>query len=409
MVPIHRRDFMRGLACLLLSVSAATLKIEAAEAKPKLLPMGELKLSLRAAKSEYLLGEPIALYATLTNPHDQPAWGPKCFGWRRDIEVKLTRDGRCLLWDDSYGAPAGYPGEPPTPQPMPAKSTARAKRLVFCAGEVAPLLSSPGPIQITATQRIMFWKTRESQSVTSNPVEILIREPKGVDAEAYQWIREHNLVEYLGDLLYLRERLKETHLQAFRALLKKYPKSTYAPFAAFALAQKQLFDEKYPEAVESLIRVADEYPKSAVAEDALAGAAAGYWKQGKFVEAHKKYLELIRRYPDTQPESYIKAAMDQFAQYPGMLFYEDRRLDAKVRIEMSVGMSTADIAAKISETIRVPLRVTPELQKHVSPVSQVVEGTARSAMEFTRGSRGEWVREPDGGYRLVPKPEEPKP
>jgi len=46
-----------------------------------ILPFSNLKLVLRVGKTEYLVGEPVDVYAELANPHQTPVEGRHGFAW----------------------------------------------------------------------------------------------------------------------------------------------------------------------------------------------------------------------------------------------------------------------------------------------------------------------------------------
>jgi TolA-binding protein len=67
--------------------------------------------------------------------------------------------------------------------------------------------------------------------------------------------------------------------------------------AMYKQAEEKFKAEKYPQAAQDFIKIADEFPKSSVADGALYNAAISYEKANNNAEAHKIYQRLIGDYP----------------------------------------------------------------------------------------------------------------
>jgi hypothetical protein len=382
--------------------------VKAAEEEAKApLPFSKLRLLVSVGATKSLLGEPIAVYVGLTNPTRAPVLAHRAFSWRgqggagfgdgeRYLRLILTRDSQVEDFRP-YGMPDVMSG-PPRPALIEPGAVLRTKELLVGEGPFGRSIQSVGTVEIAA--RFRNARARWDDLIASSPVRVTVVAPEGRDAEAFQWLRERRAVHYLG-YLYFGKLKREEQEKALKAFLEKYAQTTYSPYAAFGLGQTHFWRQRYAQAIQTFKDVAERHPKSSVAEDALYLAAESYRNVKKPVEADQTLRELLKRYPDTPAADDAQAALAEIAREPEMLFHEDRRLDAKITFEVPAFTLAEDAFKVVSRLTGVPLRVSPggwDLRCHGGQRTQ----TVRAFMaEFDRGPH-RWVREPDGGYRLVP-------
>ncbi|GIW41412.1 MAG: hypothetical protein KatS3mg076_1989 [Candidatus Binatia bacterium] len=89
-----------------------------------------------------------------------------------------------------------------------------------------PAFSAPGRYEIRAT---LFYENYEKQ-LGSNPLVVDVREPTGVDAEAWAFVVANGLARFLGPEAHLFSPTEAT-VGALRELAERFEKSAYAPFA----------------------------------------------------------------------------------------------------------------------------------------------------------------------------------
>ena len=374
-------------------------------ARPGELPFNSLRLSFRTDQQTYVLGVPIAAYAELTNPHRQPIWAHRGYGWCSRggtrlswlgyLSVGLRRDG-----EEFDYRPHGMPLiniPPPEGVWMEPAATLRAKTLLVAEGSSEGLLGSPGTLEVAAG---FGTAVGPPSMVRSRRVGLTLVRPSGTDAEAFAWLRDRRLLRYLGYIYFIRD-VKDEEVEGFSTFAEKYPQSVYAPYAAFALGQVYFYRQRYPEAIHTFKDLAERHPKASVAEDALYLAAESYRKMSKPVEADQSLRELLKRYPETPAADDAKAMLAEIARYAQMLFHDDRRLDAKITFEVPTATLAADAFKVVSRLSGVPLRVSPGVWDVRCYGGQRTQTVRAFMAEFDRGPL-RWTREPDGGYRLVP-------
>jgi outer membrane protein assembly factor BamD (BamD/ComL family) len=123
------------------------------------------------------------------------------------------------------------------------------------------------------------------------------------------------------------------------------------------------YRERCPEAIQTLRRLAEGYPKCSVAEDALYIVAESYRRQKDLPEAQKWFREVLKRYPDTPASDDAQAALEEIARDPTMLFREDRRLDVTITLNIPPGAPIEDVLQWVSVSSGVPFHVAPELRQ----------------------------------------------
>jgi len=372
------------------------------------LPFSKLDLSLRLGKTEYVQGEPIAVYARLVNAHAKPVRAHDRWGWFHRggtrweggevwLYVELVRDGTTFDLNQPYGMPHATQ-TPPRASLLPAGAVRRAKQLIVYGDAQVDRFLAPGTLDMTAKLRGLGLP---QDFVTSNCVRTSIRAPVERDAEAFDWLRQRKLLPYLGYLLFVREEAKDTQRQSFRLFLDKHGDTAYGPYASFGLGQMYFYSQRYAEAIEVLKGLVERHPKCSVAEDALYLVGECHRQLKNLAEADGWFREVLKRYPDTIAAEDAKAMLAEIAREPAMLFREDRRLDAKITFEVPTATRAEDAFKVVSRLSGVALRVSQGLGDVRCYGGQRTQTVRAFMAEFDRG-RHRWLREDHGGYRLVP-------
>lgn len=401
------RSCRRSL-CLPMAIHAMlTVSVLAGPGRPasrRPLPFSELRLSTRVGQAAYALGEPIALYAELDNPHEAPVRSHDYFGWldnagtrrsvgEQDLDLCVSRDGKTF---QKYG-----PGIMPLVLRereavlMQPGAKRRAKQFVVLARWKLTALQSPGELYL----RTKFYGLGRDPSIEST-TSVQLRAPTGRDAEALQWLRERQMLRYLGYLYPLVGSFDERHLQAFTEFLQQYPQTVYSPYARFALGQMHFYQKQYIEAIAVLEGLMGQHPKTPVAEDALYLLGECHVLLGKVVEADRWYREVLKNYPDAPAAADAEQMVARLAKHPAMLFRDDRRLDAEIAVHFPEPVPVEEVFRRISQQSGVALYLAPGLR--IGPMTSTkVSGSLRRFMSALDDHALTWVR--DGkGYRLVP-------
>ncbi len=400
-------DFFRVVRCPLLLAAlgsgTACASEELASDATGPLPFSSFRLVLRAGRDVYLVGEPIDVYAELTNPHDRPVQGHRSFGWFLDGGTHWSGAQFDLRLQVAYGGkrfmhhPYLMPLDniPPPPVRLIGPGAKRvAKLLILGHRSDAAAFFAPGKMVLFAE----FRDAISEEKTSSNELTLLIRPPEGQDAEALEWLRQRNAIWYLGYHYFVKRAFTDAELQLIEEFLSRYPTSAYAPYAHFALGQMRFYRKEYEKAAEVFKVVVERYPRSSIAEDALFLVAFSHDTRAGRAAAEASYEEVLNRFPDTV------AAQDAARHLAGMrrvLMHDssDPRLDRPVTYDFPKNTPLAEALEVLIAQCGVPLRVDPEL--HGKPVEG--RGT-RPVGEFLfeAGLHEAWLREPDGGYRLVP-------
>ena len=380
------------------------------------LPFSRLKLTIRTDQATYVLGQPIAVYPELANPNDKPVVGRISFGWyARGGTYLRARDVPDLVIECSS---SGHPFAPYTPYRTrggydvpPAKTEIRpggkrvAKVLLVFGHPKADWLLHAGTLDIRGSATA--WETAEPK-VLSAPVRITVKQPSGADSAAYSWLRERDLLVYLGHIYWRRS--KDADVVALKAFLEKYPETIYAGYVQFGLGQMNFHDKRYDEAVRVFEDVAKRFPKCTIAEEANYLVGECYFQQGKLIDAARRFEQVLNRYPGTPVAEDADERLTRLADYWEMLFPDDKRLDVKVDLDFLQPTPLAQVLKVLSVRSGVALRAAPEFddRTHRSafpaqlPLRRFMSGLRLYITEQGRVQAGAWLREDDGGYRLVP-------
>jgi tol-pal system protein YbgF len=99
-------------------------------------------------------------------------------------------------------------------------------------------------------------------------------------------------------------------IDAFKRLIKTYPKSTYVPTAYFWMGEMYIVQSKYDEAVDSFNQIILNHPKSPKISEAVFKIGYIAYARGNNKLAAKKFNEVKSHYPGTsaakQADQYLK-------------------------------------------------------------------------------------------------------
>jgi len=315
-----------------------------------------LALTVVSDRARYLLGDPVVLAGSLRNTEKEPI--REC---RADlplhanaVDIFISADGvrfleyRTGIYDIAKverPLETLEPGQEWTFQLRVLYTFQRPSRLAFeRAGKhfvklVYPLISRGG---------------RHRVVVESNVVSIDVRAPEGADAEVWRQINTPDFLYFLQSG-YDRHKDAKIPTQALD-LVRKAPKGGYA---------------------EGLRQGLREYYRVCVEEQ---------FYQGQFASQ----LEEIRQLLGIPKK---KLRQD--------LFPQDKRLDVNVRVDFPVQTQMKEVLRVISAQSGVTLRVAPEFELR-SLLALPNTCPLREFMYREQNSGAVWIREDDGGYRLVP-------
>lgn len=385
-------------------------------ASEDVLPFSKLELAVRTDQTDYVVGQPISLYAELANRQSQPIEAHEYFGWesRGGTEPRYFAE-RFLLVDiarrrDRYQRyfpenAMHVDGPPPPTSRMAPGATRKCKIFLVGAGEGALALQNPGTLQIRAEFRHVVG---QDQKIVSEPLRVSLRLPREAESDAYGWLRDRNMLSFLG---YTRRHgCHELDIVALKGFVERYPATIYAPYARFGLGQMYLEKKQYAEAIGIFEDLAKRHPKASVTEDAAYLLGECYFQQHKPVEAARRFEEVIGRYPGTPVAEDAEERLTRLADYWEMLFPEDKRLDVKVDLNFLEPTPLAEVLKVLSLRTGVALRAVPEFEDRPEwsafpaqlPLRRFMSGQRLRFSDQGRVQAGAWIREDDGGYRLVP-------
>ncbi len=381
--------------------------------KTDALPFAELRLTLRASQGEYVMGEPIAVYAELANPHPVPVEGHNAFGWYADggrywylgaentLPIKLCADGR--RFDPRY-RPYRLPymdgGLGEVTLLGPGFKRVAKMLLVGHDGDPEALLFS-GELKM----QVEFHHMKCGEKIASNPLCVTLRAPQGDDAEALRWLRAREWIACLGYAGVPRNAQglpDEKQIAALKSFLEKHGKTVYGPHAHFLLGRMHFFRKEYRQAIDAFQLLVERHPNACIADDALYLVGESYCladQRKHRAEATRWYREVLQRYPGTAAAQSAQRMIASLGEERPILAWKDPRLDAKITDQFASGTPVGEVLPGIAAKTGVPLRVAPELWG--CDVGGRGSETLREFM-FWVNPHDTWVREDDGGYRLFP-------
>jgi len=327
----------------------------------------DLAVSLNTPRAEFVLGEPVILVVTVTNLSKEPLQQQALIVEHCDCDIavliarpgaefeqyRIRRDTTAL----TLRVPETInPGQTRYYTLRVLYTTERPSRLAF---------EQSGQYRIKVTYPsypLVVNRNEAPAQFASNTVLVRIKAPEGLDAKAWQMLRDPDVLYLLQSGLLRDERRDalRTVLHVFRAM----PDSSY--FSALKWSLQRHYEEQQ---VQTRKRRPDQYPELDEIRGALGMPEDGWGP-----------------------------------------FLEDRRLDVRATCEFGERLRLDEGLRRMSERTGVPLRVAPELGARTIS-GNMKEHTVRGLMDGLDGRGAAWIREDDGSYRLVPtekfKPPDP--
>lgn len=252
---------------------------------------------LTTMKSVYVLGEPVLMKVSVHNAGDEPERVLLMFS---DCEHRFRfhfRNEKGEVYSRRTGLHASIMGEVRERDGFPLGpgetrygfSTAYRGRTPR-GGLVFP----------EAGQYDIWWEfTGWSNPLTSNPVRITVRDPVGVDAEAFETFTHKSTSMLVGTQArtFLGHEHKAEALNSWRITLAKWPGSTYAPYALFFLATHERWHGDPGKAVELYEELLNAYEPFAYTEVAEFYMLDCHRELGADDFAGRMLHELASKYP----------------------------------------------------------------------------------------------------------------
>ena len=162
--------------------------------------------------------------------------------------------------------------------------------LLLCDHEANSIFAKSGEYKIQA-----FYDAKEARDtvIISKPIAINVVKAQGVDAKAQQlFVGRKQAMLASG---YGRD---QASVEKFDKIMRKYPKSRFAPFAAYYLGLYYGGDRKYQKSVDCLERVLFECKDFPMSVDARYQLAVALHQTGRKDRARKCLEELAAEAPD---------------------------------------------------------------------------------------------------------------
>ena len=302
----------RRLVLVLVGIGGQVVGVPPASCAEGALPFSALRLSAHTDRSAYIVGQPIALYIRLCNPHTQPAMAHGRLDWAREhayrwLLVLVGRDGEGFQRYRPHGMPL-FTVPPLPPEPMPAGASRTTKVLLSPDGEGCGCLRAPGRLLIKVEYRNVG--PREER-IAAEGVAVDLREPAGSAARALSWLRDHGAVPLLGDLFWLRDSLTHEDVATLSQFLREFGATAYGPYARYGLAQIYYYKRDYQEAAPHFEQIARDRAALGVADEAAYLAGECRRLLGNTEAARRWYEKVVRRYPNTPAAEKAERALKQ--------------------------------------------------------------------------------------------------
>ena len=238
----NRRLGVAACASLLLFASAVLSRESGRQETARALPFTELRLELSSPKAEYVQFEPIPITLKVSNPTRQPVISHDGLnfslpylelhaverdGGRRD--VKHTNDH--IL----HGL---------TPTVIPAGETRGGTQLLTLGLDRA--FPRPGRYALQA----VLSNLNPDEKIASNLLTVEIKEPRGEDAEALEFIRARANASNFFTSVYA------SRPETVEEFASKYADSTYGDHAVFMLGAYYFYQEDYERALAEFVKLA---------------------------------------------------------------------------------------------------------------------------------------------------------
>lgn len=263
---------------------------------------GPLRLTVSAQKAFVALGEPVTIVATVTNVGADMEPLVQDLSLEAGIIQYRIRDsgGEVRRYEPLITATIGA-----TPTALyPSEQICATHLLVWGAHGRRPF-PTPGEYAVIATY------ADPTHLLYSAPLTVVVSEPQGEDAQALPAVFDDESSEFLAVQSYQLRR----GISLLTDLLRDFPRTSYAPYAAYALAWRaskpgyfcaepgsgklERVPARYGDAVAAFQRVVRDWPDSVVADDAQYELARTYHDAGNVPAASNALVEFMGRFGAT--------------------------------------------------------------------------------------------------------------
>lgn len=321
----------------------------------------KLRVEVTTPNREQLLGEPLFVKVTLTNAGDKEAaaW---VNGLNGQVGIPIVRDGDSPVRFSSPRVNEKNPEVERTTELLPpGKSKTCEYRILYTfvgksalRDESRLAFEHPG----TYTVKVIYPVPGPGErKIESNPVEIKVRKPEGVDAKVWREIKHRQFLYFLQ--------------------------------------HRELLFGLYDDTPSEIVEILRQYPKSHYCECLKAALRQYYGTQRAKMTTEKAFddLEMVR----------VRGALG-IVEVPPELWRGDHRLDVTVKHDTSDDTSVEKFCDEMVRQSGVPLRVAPQLRAR-NIIVQLRGAPLRNALR-TVGKLvdGVWIEEKDGGYLLTVAP-----
>lgn len=315
-----------------------------------------LKLTIRAPREKYLLGEPVPLRGALRNVGKEPFTELRADLPIRHpaLDIVVSQDGI------HFGEPLriiGGGGKVKRKRDTlePDQEWVFDLRVLYTHSHLTRLaFESAGQHFIKVGYPLMSRGKGQRVVVESNVLRVVVVEPKGDDRKVWDQIDRPEFLRFL---------------ESGRA------------------------EPSHPEIPRQAVELVRAFPQ------------CGY--QEALRHALREYYDARRGGLSADPELPLPPDLDEIRRLLGIPkepvgpFPDDRRLEVKVTFHFPEQTPLEEVLALISRQAGVPLRLSPDLQiRTMSTVPSAMP--LRRFMRQMDGLQTGWIREEDGGYRLVP-------
>jgi hypothetical protein len=255
-----------------------------------------VSITLKSNKNSYVLGEPVYLHMKIQNESDRPLKFGAVLNPTADLEIYLIQPNELPERYTSVFKPALYPQTVYELAPQEYKISEQTL-LYNENAESGLLFDHPGKYTIDC--RIAFQiDDRGAYKLYFPPINIEVNEPKESDKAAFQLINQKSIIFDLHTGL-----AKDENKAVFRKIVEQYPRSTYAPYALFALAGGEIFlqnpKQDYEKARSLYERLVADYEQFPQMDNVYYRVALCNDMLGNEHEALKWIVKIMTQYPDS--------------------------------------------------------------------------------------------------------------
>lgn len=197
-------------------------------------------------KTEYSLLEPITVKFKFSNPTDEwvKASQPQ---FTTQTKVRMSYNGESY----EFGSIFGY------------SAASRHSLRLFKPGELIEesgtlksnngFFAKPGKYQI----QFILESGDKPDRLTSAIFEITVKQPTGIDKEAFDFLRRNKFVEGSSDLFFFKGRNNEDRLNLLETFVDKYGTSIYGEYAILSLGDMYEFNGQLNKAKTEFMKIKD--------------------------------------------------------------------------------------------------------------------------------------------------------